>query len=53
VSGIESFVKEMVIMSLALNDCEPQNIFRDPLGGVQSKEFLEDRINDKPIFLRR
>jgi hypothetical protein len=27
--------------------------FMAPLGGVQSKEFLEDRVNHKPIILRR
>ena len=37
VSGIESFVKGMLMMSLAQNDCEPQMSFRAPVSGVQSK----------------
>ena len=51
--GIESFVKGMVIISFAPNDCEPQSVLQTSFSGVQSKQILEDRVNNKPIFRRR
>ncbi|MBN1255123.1 MAG: hypothetical protein JXA50_07620 [Deltaproteobacteria bacterium] len=51
--GIESFVKGMIIVSLAQKIANHKTSCRVPFSGVQSKQPIEDSINNKPISRRR